>query len=245
MNRHQQDRHQRKASARGAELLPINAVPAAGHGAEAFIGQLTLLWSLHIELFSWRRIDAVPQLSCGAAGSEFVLLQPQLQLLGCNAAAGESGGDGGGGPVCSTSAGSKSAKRNMGLQELSLKYSNRLSDDELAAAAAALPDLRRLKVVGSKVSGGMNEVQGFSGAGLAAFTACRRLRDITLACGNDLEGQQLVAHLPRLASLTRVELRRSPGVDGSTIAELQAAFQAKHGRQLSVACWRDSIYSTW
>ena len=118
----------------------------------------------------------------------------------------------------------------MGLQELSLHCSNWLSDDELAAAAAALPDLRRLSVMG-----GENSLRGLTGAGLAAFTACRRLRKIELPYSAELEDQQLVAQLPRLTSLTSVKLMdRSGRVDGSIVTALQAAFQAERGRHLYV-----------
>ena len=117
----------------------------------------------------------------------------------------------------------------MGLQELSLHCSNWLSDDELGAAAAALPDLRRLSVMG-----GADNLRGLTGAGLAAFTACRRLRNIELPY-SAMEDQQLLAQLPRLTSLTSVKLMdRSGRVDGSIVTALQAAFQAEHGRHLYV-----------
>ena len=157
----------------------------------------------------------------------------QLQLLGCNRAMSAAGG-GDGVPGCSSSAdGSPAVVRNMGLQELSLLCPDWLSDAELAAAAAALPDLQRLSIEGCD-NMRMNRVDGLSGAGLAAFTACRRLRHIELPHGAELDGQQLVAQLPRLASLTSVKLREGPGVDSSTVTQLQAAFQAQHGRHLSV-----------
>lgn len=118
----------------------------------------------------------------------------------------------------------------MGLQELSLRCEDWLSDDELAAAAAALPDLRRLSVMG-----GEDNLQGLSGAGLAAFTACRQLRSIELPYSAELEDQQLLAQLPRLTSLTCVKLMDKSGrVDGSIVTALQARFQAECGRQLHV-----------
>ena len=173
----------------------------------------------------------VPQLGCAAARRACVPLQ--LQLLGCTRAASTAGG-GGGGPACSSSAGgSAAARRNTGLQGLSLRCPDWLPDDELAAAAAALPDLRRLSVEGCN-NIKPNGVEGSSGAGLTVFTACRRLRHIELPSSGDLQGQQLVAQLPQVTSLTSVKLREGPGVGSTTVMELQAAFQAEHGRHLSV-----------
>jgi hypothetical protein len=43
-----------------------------------------------------------------------------------------------------------------------------------------------------------------------------------------------VAQLPLLTSLTSVKLREGPGVGSSTVTQLQAAFQAQHGRRLLV-----------
>ena len=156
----------------------------------------------------------------------------QLQLLGCDRAAHAADGNGSG-PGCDGSVGSwPAASRNTSLQELRLSCANWLSDDELAAAAVALPDLRRLSVTGGNNS--VDMLRGLSGAGLAAFTACRRLRHIELPCSAVLEGQQLVTHVPQLTSLTSVWLTKSPQVDSSTATELQAAFRAKHGRHLQV-----------
>ena len=128
-------------------------LPAAGHGAEAAIGQLTRLTSLilYMERQSVdtappddpRTSQRAPQLTSGAAGSAFVPLQ--LQMLGCGAAASAAGGESGV-PGCSSGAGSSLAKRNTSLQELMLCVSSWLSEDELAAAAEALPDLRQLWV---------------------------------------------------------------------------------------------------
>lgn len=104
---------------------------AAGYGAEAAIGRLTCLTSLHLSVD--RREDS--------PGNTL-----QLQLLGCGGAAG--GSEGGATGHSSSVRGGTSARRSMGLQELSLECTGQLSDDELAAAAAALPDLRRLEVGG-------------------------------------------------------------------------------------------------
>jgi hypothetical protein len=180
---------------------------------------------------NWRSVDMVPQLGCAATRRACVPLQ--LQLLGCTRAAGAAGGDGSVSSCSSGAVGSPAAGRNTGLQELSLLCPDWLSDDELAAAAAALPALRRLSIEGCD-NMRMNRVQGLSGAGLAAFTACRRLRHIELPHGAELEGQHLVAQLPRLTSLTSVKLREGLGVGSSTVTQLQAAFQAENGRHLSV-----------
>ena len=68
----------------------------------------------------------------------------QLQLLGCGGAAGGSEVSASG--HSSNVRGGTCARSSVGLQELSLECTGQLSDDELAAAAAALPDLRRLEV---------------------------------------------------------------------------------------------------
>ncbi len=201
-------------------------LPAAGSGAMAAIGQLTRLTSLHLSL-DRTRLDTTPQLSGGAAGS--APAQLQLQLLGCNAAASAAGGDGSV-PGCHSSDGSGPAAGNTGLHELNLCCQGWLSDDELAAAAGAMPELRRLKVEGGDHIS--NQLRGLSGAGLAAFSVCRRLRDIMLLSGADLEGQQLVAQLPQLTSLTSFDIRECPGVYSSTKSQLHAAFEAKHGRRI-------------
>ena len=152
----------------------------------------------------------------------------QLQLLGCDRAAGAAGSDGSIPGCISSAGGSPASGRNTRLQELILCCRDWLSDDELAAAAAALPDLRRLSIVGCN-NNRLNMVEGPSGAGLAALTACRRLRHIELPSSADLKAQQLMAQLPRLASLTSVKLRERPGVGSYTVAQLQAAFQAEQG----------------
>ena len=212
-------------------------LPAAGFGAEAAIGQLTRLTSLHLS-FHWRATEKAPQLSCKA---KFRACAPlQLQLLGCDRAVSTAGGDGGGGGAdCSSSVGSRpAASRNTGLQELRLSCCNWLSDDELAAAAAAMPDLRRLSVT---CNDSPSQLRGLSGAGLAAFTACRRLRHTELPYCGDLQGQQLVAQLPQLTALTSVRLNKRPELPWTaassysmTVTELQAAFQAEHGRHVQV-----------
>ena len=174
-------------------------------------------------------IDTTPQLSCGAAGRASAPLH--LQLLGCDAAAGAAGSSGRVSGCSTDDGGGPAARRNTGLLELGLHCPTWLSDNELAAAAAALPDLRQLKLAGGN---NLDQLQGLSGAGLAAFTACRRLRDIELPYSADLKGQQLVAQLPRLASLNSVKLRNSPGVGSTSVDEVQAAFQAENSRHLLV-----------
>ena len=73
-----------------------------------------------------------------------------------------------------------------------------------------MPDLRQLKLAGG--NNNLDQFQGLSGAGLAAaFTACRRLRNIELPYSAGLEGQQLVAHLTQLTSLTSVSSEAALG----------------------------------
>ena len=181
-----------------------------------------------------------PQLSCGAAGSAYAPLQ--LQLLGCNGAASAVDGEGGA-PGCYSGAGSSSSRpagqRNTGLQELHLHCKKWLTDDELAAAAAALPDLRRLSITAGKGDSGC-VLHGLSGAALAAFSACRRLRDVTLPYRHecaDLNAQQVVAQLAHLTSLTSIKFARTASVHNSnTVMELKAAFRAKP-RMAAICKW--------
>ena len=121
----------------------------------------------------------------------------------------------------------------MGLQKLSLECFGQLSDDELAAAAAALPDLRRLEV-GGYYRGEYKPLRGLVGSGLAAFSACRRLRDISLLLCEMLEGQQLVMQLPRINSLASLHIVDCPGVTRSKVRKLQAAFRRQDDRNLQV-----------
>jgi hypothetical protein len=194
-------------------------VSAAGRGAEAAIGQLTRLTSLHMSVNRHR---------------DSLVISHQLQLLGGGAAAGGSqGGANGSGRGSSVYGGGTIARRNMGLQEISLECMEELSDNELAAAAAALPDLRRLEVIGYFGQPHLL-LRGLIGTGLAAFSACRRLRDISLRRCEVLEGQQLVTQLPRISSLASVWISDCPGVDSSIVGELQAAFRRQHGRHLRV-----------
>jgi hypothetical protein len=165
------------------------------------------------------------QTRCKLVGGSPIPLQ--LHLLGCNGALGTAGGDVGS-AGCSSSG--TAVERNTGLQDLTLECKGRLSDDELAAAAPALPDLRRLEVAGSWYES--DSLVGLCGTGLAAFSACRRLRHIVLRNGPDLDGRQLVAQLPQIASLASLQIVACHGVNSSAVAELQAAFQNEHGRQV-------------
>jgi hypothetical protein len=108
-----------------------------------------------------------------------------------------------------------------------------LSDDELAAAAGVMPDLRRLDVAGC-IFGSRDVLVGLYGATLAAFSGCRRLRDISLWHGPHVDGRELVKQLPQIGSLASLQVRGCPGVNSKAVGELQAAFQAVHGRHLSV-----------
>ena len=224
-----------------AYCMAYTTLSATGCGAEAAIGQLTRLTSLYMsidrmqsppyqEMPPEERRHALRRLA--RQRSMLTAVPLQLQQLGCSAAARAAGGDGSI-PRCHSSEGSgPAARRNTGLQELELRCQGWLPDDELSAAAGAMPGLRRLRVVGGDHS--WNQLRGLSGAGLAAFSTCRRLQDILLT-GSDLEGQQLVVQLPQLSSLTSVVLRECPGVNSSTVTQLQAAFQAEHGCHLQVA----------
>ena len=196
-------------------MADIN-MSAAGCGAEAAIGQLTRLTSLHLS------VDR---------GEESPGTTLQLQLLGCGGAAG--GSDGGETGHSSSACGGTSARRNMGLQELSFECFGPLSDDELAATAAALPDLRRLEVDGY-YRGEYKPLRGLVGSGLAAFSACQRLRDICLRRCETMEGQQLVTHLPRISSLASVMILDGSRVSNGDVKRLQAAFKHEHGRSLRV-----------
>jgi hypothetical protein len=187
---------------------------AAGCGAEAAIGQLTFLTSLHLSVD--RRKDS--------PGTTL-----QLQLLGCGGASSSSEG----GATCRSSnvCGGTSARSSMGLQELSLECMGHLSDDELAAAATPLPDLRRLEVNGYFGQPHLL-LRGLVGTGLAAFSACRRLRDISLRRCEVLEGQLLVTHLPQISSLASVFISDCPDVNSRDVGELQAAFRHQYSRHL-------------
>jgi hypothetical protein len=195
--------------------MPYIKMSTAGCGAEAAIGQLTRLTSLHLSVD--RRKDS-PDTTL------------QLQLLDCSgAASGSDGGRSGSG----SGSGRSSARSSMGLQELSLECIGPLAADELAAAAAALPDLRRLEVSGHPYLN-YGKLQGLVGSGLAAFGACQRLRNVLLRRCEDLEGQQLVMQLPQISSLASIQIENCWRVDSSVVGELQAAFRREHGRTLRV-----------
>ena len=178
---------------------------------EAAIGQLTRLTSLHLELI---RLEPSP-------GTPL-----QLQLLDCGRAASSSDSRGSSSGRRSGVCGGTTARSSVGLQELSLEHMNLLSDDELVAAAAALPDLRVLDIHGR--SG--RDHAPLRGSGLAAFSACQRLRNILLRRCGDLEGQQLVMQLPHISSLASIQIENCWRVDSGIAGELQAAFRHKHGR---------------
>ena len=193
-----------------------DAAVIAGCGAEAAIGQLTRLTSLHLSIDRGRRDVHFRK----------PLPEPplQLQLLGCSAHADNAGGSGGGRLALSG--------RNTSLQELMLEFSGHLCDDELAAAAAALPDLRRLRLGDSPSA--MIPVCGLRGVGLAAFSTCRRLRDISLEFCPELDPQQIATLLPDMRALASLNLEKCPRLDSSSVRKLQVAFRAKQGRTLQV-----------
>ena len=156
----------------------------------------------------------------------------QLQQLGCSGALHRASGPRRNSSSGSGGAAASSNVRNTGLQELSLECIGSLSDDELAAAAGAMPDLRRLEVTGSEFA--QNMLVGLYGTRLSDFSACRRLRDISLQNGPNLDGQELVRQLPQLSSLASLQVRGSPFVKRNAVRELTAAFQAEHSRHLLV-----------
>ena len=183
---------------------------------EAAIGQLTRLTSLHLRLM---------RLENRSPGTPL-----QLQLLGCGRAASSSDSGGSSSGRSSDVCGGTTARSSVGLQELSLECRALLSDDELAAAAAALPDLRLLDIDGRS----RRDYAPLRGSGLAAFSACRRLRDVSLRRFGDLSGQQLVMQVPQISSLASLHIEDCLTVNRSAVKELQAAFRHKHGRNLRV-----------
>ena len=214
---------------------------ATGCGAEAAIGQLTRLTSVHLSINQTRNSwyqnvppDEMPhslqRLTRSRSMSAAVPLQ--LQQLGCSGALHRAGGSRRSSSSGSGGAAASSTARNTSLQDLSLECIGPLSDDELAAAAGAMPDLRRLEVAGSKRA--QNMLDDLYGARLSAFSACRRLRDISLQNGPSLDGHQLVRQLLQIGSLASLQVRDCPGVNSKAVGEMQAAFQAEHGRHLSV-----------
>ena len=210
-----------------------------GCGAEAAIGQLTRLTSLHMSIdrsIPYRNVPpggmphGLQRLTRQQRNMHGVPLQ--LQHLGCSETPHIAGGSRRSSSNGSGGSAADSTSRNTSLQELSLECMGPLSDDELSAAARAMPDLRRLDVVGCIC--GQYALAGLFGARLAAFSACRRLRDISLRNAPNLDGRQLVRQLLQICSLASLQVRDCPGVNSKAVGELQAAFQAEHGRHLSV-----------
>ena len=211
-----------------AHIVFTQSIAPAGCGAEAAIGQLTRLTSLLLS------IDGVGTTASDPAAPL------QLQLLGRSVSAGGAG-NGSSSDQTRCPAG-VAANSNTSLQELTLECTGQLLDDELAAAAAALPDLRRLKISQPRWPD-CTGLWGFKGAGLAAFSACPRLRDISLWQCVDVECQQLVTHVPQVGSLARLQHVLKPKycseLLGTDTADDDArrvceAFYLKHGRHLQV-----------
>jgi hypothetical protein len=136
-------------------------LPCAGCGAEAANGQPTRLTSLHMSV-GW--IGARPHrhvLPEEMPHSMQRLTRQRLELAcvplhlqrlgGSNSSNGSSG---------------LAAGRNTSLQDLPLECMGQLSDDELAVAASALSDLRRLKVTGHDLA--QDKLIGLYDARLAA-----------------------------------------------------------------------------
>ena len=206
------------------------SIAFAGCGAEASIGQLTRLTSLLLSVD--RRLS--PRLSAHWSTSSTCNgdRRLQLQLLGGSGSGSDaSNGSHGGNRSCPAG---MAASGNTSLQELTLEWEPPLLDDELAAAAVALPDLRQLALRPSRDA--CPGLWGFKGAGLEAFGACHRLRDISLYQCNDVEGQQLVTHVPQISSHARLQLTNlmRPMVSDRDAQRLREAFHLKHGRHLQV-----------
>jgi hypothetical protein len=218
----------------GIYQMPCNlSIAVAGCGAEASIGQLTCLTSLLLSVD--KRLSPHPPANRSASSCNGDR-RLQLQLLGSSRTASDaSNGSHGGITSCPVG---MAASSNTSLQELTLEWVPPLLDDELAAAAVALPDLRRLAIRPSR--GSCPGLWGFTGAGLGAFGACHRLRDISLCQCNDVEGQQLVMHVPQISSLARLQLSSMlmrPMLSDSDAQRLREAFYLKHGRHLQVVNW--------
>ena len=194
----------------------------AGCGAEAAIGRLTRLTSLLL---------SIDRTGTSASDPD---RQLQLQLLGRSLSASGAGSGSSSDETCCHAG--MAASGNTSLHELDLECTQELFDGELAAAAAALPDLRQLTISQPSWRSCLG-LQGLKGAGLAAFSACRRLRDSSLLSCSDLEGQQLVTHVPQISSLARLQLygsMRRMATD-SDARQLREAFYLEHGRHLQVA----------
>ena len=204
----------------------------AGYGTEAAIGRLTRLTKLHLSVDRDRASRCTRKrvregVGTLERGSALQLLDSSRAAGGVCDDAGVSGGGGGGG---------SGGSRNTGLQNVVIECSGGLTDTDLAAAAAALPDLRQLELI--TIPGEPADwTASLRGAGLVALGACRRLTHLTLNRCINPEGRELAVQLPGIGSLQTLQLigsTRMDRVDDNSIRELQAAFQAKRGRQLPV-----------
>jgi hypothetical protein len=54
---------------------------------------------------------------------------------------------------------------------------------------------------------------GLYGGGLASFSACQRLRDVSLQGCSNLDGRQLKMQLPHPSNLVGLHILRCPGVN--------------------------------
>ena len=143
-----------------AHIHPADGkLSATGCGAEAAIGQLTRLTSLHLSIDRRAPSEHVPPEEMPPSLQRLTQQQRsmhgpaplQLRQLGCSGLRHRGGGSQCNSSNSSNEAAADSTLRNTSLQELSLECMGPLSDDELAAAAGAMPDLRRLDVVGCTV----------------------------------------------------------------------------------------------
>lgn len=219
-------------------LQLMRMLHVAGYGTEAAIGQLTCLTKLQMSVDRDRASRSTGKQVREAANMHGCRSPLQLQLLGGGSDEAASGNceDVTGASSCSGSSGggrAAGASRNTRLQDLSIECSGGLTDDEVAAAAGALPDLRQLEVIASPGQPA-DVAASLHGCGLATLSTCHRLQHFRLSVCANLDGRELAAHLPSIGSVVKLQLARCPGVDDSNIRELQAAFWAKHGRQLPV-----------
>lgn len=164
----------------------------------------------------------------------------QLRLLGAGTSGGSgSGGKGtgcGGGKPCAGGSGAgwkpgagggpqgAPLARNTSLQRLVIDDAF-LSDKALTEGLAVLPNLRQLELCACHWLGG---------GGCAGAAACPRLRSLALTQCNGIDREGLM-HLSAIGSLASLEVVRCNRLRAHTVAALDDAFRAAHGRPLQIA----------
>jgi hypothetical protein len=174
-------------------------LPSAGYGAQAAIGQLTHLTSL-LMCVAWMWTGTSPPLNGAPYPAPL-----QLNLLGCGSWQQRRHqlpqGCGGG----SSAAGRVTRACNI----LTLQCDGWLSDEDLAAAAGALPDLRRIEVVENTCypdGGQINKVRGWRHSAPAA--GCGKCRCSTaMPCSSTNWWHRCRASVPSPASTSRSAAR--------------------------------------